>query len=80
MIIQQLKELLLWCTVINAGILIYWWIMFMLAHNFVFRLHSKWFNISVEKFDVIHYQSIVLYKLAIILFNLVPYIALTIIT
>jgi hypothetical protein len=80
MSIEQLREVLAWCTVINFGILIYWWLMFMLAHNFVYRLHGKWFKIPVEKFDAIHYKTMAFYKLAIILFNLVPYIALTIVT
>ncbi len=80
MSIEQVREVLVWCTVINFGILIYWWLMFMLAHDFVYRLHGKWFKIPVEQFDAIHYKAIAFYKLAIILFNLVPYIALTIVT
>ncbi len=80
MSIEQIQEFLGWCTVINFGILIFWWLMFMLAHDFVYRLHSKWFKIGVPEFDAIHYKAIAFYKLSIILFNLVPYIALSIIT
>jgi len=80
MSIDQVRELLAWCTVINFGILIFWWLMFILAHDFVYRLHSRWFKIPIEEFDSIHYKAIAFYKLSIILFNLVPYIALSIIT
>jgi hypothetical protein len=80
MSIEQLREVLAWCTVINFGILIFWWLMFILAHDFVYRLHSRWFKIPIEEFDSIHYKAIAFYKLSIILFNLVPYIALSIIT
>ena len=80
MSIEQVREVLAWCTVINFGILIYWWLIFMLAHDFVYRLHSKWFKIPVEEFDSIHYKAIAFYKLAVFLFNLVPYIALSIVT
>lgn len=80
MSIDQVREVLAWCTVINFGILIFWWIMFMLAHDFVYRLHTKWFKIPVEEFDSIHYKAIAFYKLAVFLFNFVPYIALSIVT
>ena len=80
MSIEQIREFLGWCTVINFGILIFWWLMFMLAHDFVYRLHSKWFKIEAAEFDAIHYKSMAFYKLAIFLFNLVPYIALSIVS
>jgi len=39
-------------------------------------VHSRWFHLSVEQFDALHYAGMALYKLGILLFNLVPYIAL----
>jgi len=33
----------------------------------------------VEKFNTIHYEAIALYKLGILIFNLVPYLALRIV-
>jgi hypothetical protein len=41
--------------------------------------HSQWFHLSREQFDAVHYAGMALYKLGILLFNLVPYIALHII-
>ena len=80
MSIEQIREVLLWCTVINFVVLIYWWLVFMLAHDFVYRFHGRWFKIPIEEFDAIHYKGMAFYKLGIILLNLVPYIALTIVT
>jgi hypothetical protein len=45
----------------------------------MYRFHSKWFKISVEKFDDIHYSGMAFFKIAIFLFNLVPYLALRIV-
>jgi len=42
-------------------------------------VHSKWFNLSVDKFDAIHYSGMALFKIGIFLFNLVPYLALRIV-
>jgi hypothetical protein len=36
-------------------------------------------NLSVETFDAIHYSGMVLFKIGILLFNLVPYFALRIV-
>lgn len=42
-------------------------------------LHSQWFHLSREQFDAVHYADMALYKLGILLFNLIPYIALRIV-
>jgi hypothetical protein len=79
MTIDAIRQALLWCFVINMGILLWWFLFFMLAHGFMYKMHSKWFRISVEKFDAVHYLSMAVFKLLIFVFNLVPFIALSII-
>lgn len=69
-----------WSTVINFGLLMWWFLWLLFAHDFVYRMHSKWFKVSVEKFDAIHYAGIAFYKITIIVFNVAPYLALQIIT
>jgi hypothetical protein len=72
-------QFLLWCTVINYGVLLVWFIFFALLHDRVFRLHSLWFRLHMEQFDMLHYGSMAVFKIGIILFNLVPLIALCIV-
>ncbi|MGB2692746.1 MAG: DUF6868 family protein [Thermodesulfobacteriota bacterium] len=79
MTVEIIRSFLGWCSVINVGVLIFWWLFFTLAHGFVYRFHGKWFKLSVEKFDAIHYMSMAFFKISIILFNIVPYIALRIV-
>jgi hypothetical protein len=79
MSIAMVREALLWCTVINYGVLIVWFLFFLLAHDWMHGLHSRWFHLSVEQFDALHYAGMALYKIGILLFNLVPYIALRIV-
>ena len=80
MTVDTLREFLGWCSVINIALLLYWWLLFMLAHDWVYRLHTKWFKLSPEKFDGLHYSAMAFYKLIVIVFNIIPYIALRIIT
>jgi hypothetical protein len=70
------RKALLWCAVINYGVLLVWWLFFMLAHDWIYGFHNRWFHLSVEQFDALHYAGMALYKIGILLFNLVPYIAL----
>ena len=41
--------------------------------------YGRWFHLSVEQFDVMHYAGMALFKIGILLFHLVPYIALQIV-
>lgn len=79
MTIDTLREMLLWCFVINFGILLWWFLFFTFAHDWVYRFHGKWFKLSRDQFDAIHYAGIAFFKICIFVFNLVPYIALHIV-
>ena len=72
-------HVLLWCAVVNYGVLLCWFLAFRFAHGWMYRLHGRWFRISIEQFDAIHYAAMAIYKIGILLFNLVPYVALRIV-
>jgi hypothetical protein len=74
--INEIKDALLWCVVINYGILFVWFGVFVFAYDWLNRMHTRWFKLSVETFDAIHYAGMATYKLGIILLNLVPLLAL----
>ena len=78
--IESITEFLLWCTIINYGILLIWFLFFAFCRDFIYRLHSVWFNISQQNFDTIHYTGMAIYKIGIILFNMVPLLVLYMIT
>jgi hypothetical protein len=77
--IMNLEAFLLWCFIINYSILLVWFLMIVFAKDFIYKIHTKWFDISKEKFDSINYMLMGFYKLSIFIFNLVPYIAIQII-
>ena len=78
MTLELVRSTLMWCTVINFGLLIVWFVGFLVARDWIRRLHGTWFKLSEESFDVIHYAAMAIFKLLIIVFNLVPYVALLI--
>ena len=79
MTIEIIRDALGWCSLINIGILLWWLLILTFAHDWIYRFHGKWFTLSKETFDTVHYAGIAFYKLSIILFNIVPYIALRIV-
>jgi len=42
----------------------------------MYRIAGAWFHLPPEQFDAINFAGILFYKVAIILFNIVPCIAL----
>jgi len=77
--IEVVRNALLWCTVINYGFLIFWVVLYALAHAQLHRLWGCWFRLTSEQFDALNFAGMMLYKLGIILFNLVPYVVLVIV-
>ena len=80
MTIATLRDLLFWSAMINIGLLLWWLLFFIFAHDFIYRMHSRWFKISGETFDAIHYGGMAFYKICIFIFCIVPYITLLIIS
>jgi hypothetical protein len=78
MALEEIRAFLGWCTLINWVILFIWWAMIGLARDWVQGIHGKWFKIPEDRFDEIHYRGFLYFKVAVILFNFTPYLALRI--
>jgi len=79
MTIEVIRAALGWCSIINMGLLLWWFLIFTFAHDWVYRFHGKWFKLPVETFDAIHYAGISFFKIAVFVFNIVPYFVLRIV-
>lgn len=73
---NEIRDVLLWCVGINYAVLLVWFGAFVYSHDLMYRLHTRWFKLTVETFDAIHYLSMAVYKIGVILLNLVPLAAL----
>ncbi|MDF3036466.1 MAG: putative rane protein [Paucimonas sp.] len=74
--VSELKEFFFWSAAINYGVLLVWFAVFVFAHEWVYRMHTRWFRLSVETFDALNYLGVAVYKIGIMLLNLTPLIAL----
>ena len=73
---DTLKEILLYSLAFNYSILLVWFGVFCFAHDWMYRLHSRWLSFSTQTFDTLHYAGMSVYKIGIILLNIAPLVAL----
>ncbi|MFC4762887.1 DUF6868 family protein [Dyella koreensis] len=71
-----IKDVLIWCVVLNYIILLAWAGVFIFARDWMYRIHGRWFKLSDGAFDAIHYGGMAVYKIGIILFNLIPLVSI----
>jgi hypothetical protein len=77
--LHLLTAFFMWCTIINGGILILWAAFCAFAPDLVYRLQSKWFPIPREVYNPVIYSFLGLFKIFVLVFNVVPYVALLIV-
>ena len=76
--LQSLTTFLGWCSVINLIALCIASLALILAQNLIAGIHSRMFDVSKENLSLIYIQYMSNYKIAIVMLNLVPYLALRI--
>ncbi len=77
--VSTIRAFFMWCTIINAGLLIISFLICAFAGDFVYKMHGKLFQMPRETFNAIWYSFLGLYKVIVITFNLIPFIALSIV-
>ena len=73
---ETLTTFLGWCTAINFGMLLVASIMLAFMRGGMSKIHGKMFELSEVDLSRAYFQYLAQYKIAIFVFNLVPYVAL----
>ena len=77
--VDTLQAALGWASLLNLGLLLFWFAMFMIAHDWIYSVHKRWFEMSEERFNSAHYLMMGFYELTIFVVLLGPYLALRIV-
>lgn len=77
--INTLQTFFMWCTIINAIILIGSSMILMFASDWVYQFHNRFINVPKETYKTVFYSFIAFYKILWLAFNLTPWLALLII-
>jgi len=76
---DTLQEFLLGSLLVNAGIYMLSLVGVLSLRGFMCKIHAKLFGIGEETANTVMYLYLAMYKLFLIVFNLVPWIAIQII-
>ncbi|KFZ37886.1 hypothetical protein HR45_08560 [Shewanella mangrovi] len=80
MSLTQLVDFFQWMTLINVGLLMFSALMVSSFKSLIFRFHGQMFGLAPEQISLVLYGFLGTYKLLIFVFNLVPYLAMLIIS
>ena len=78
--IKILRRFLGWCTLIDYVILMLWFVLFVFARSWLVGISGGWYGISESTVIAMSLGGIGLFKLGVLMFNLVPYAALRIVS
>lgn len=68
--------ILIRCFMGGMALLVAWFAWFVFWGDWIYQVHSKWFQISRQAFDAIHYAGMAITKIMILLCFLFPWIAI----
>lgn len=60
----------------NLALLLLWSLVFITAHDWMYGMNARWFNISIHEFDLLNYGLIGFLKIINIAFFLFPYLSI----
>ena len=78
-LLEAAAGILLRCFILAFCLMWLWFIFFLVAKDWAYSIHSKWFELSRLDFDLMLYQSMALFKMATLLFFLLPFISIKLI-
>ncbi len=76
--LETIARFLGWCSVINAGILCVAALAIALGRDSISKIHGKIFGLDDAELARAYFQYLAQYKIAIFVFNIVPYFAVRI--
>ena len=74
--LQALATILLRSFIFGLAFLLLWFLLYLITPDWMFELSARWFNVGKRDFDLINYFGMGFFKISIILFFLVPYLAI----
>ena len=73
-----ITEFFMWCSIINVSIIFISVIVFSLFSNFSYKNNKNLFSGNQIEFKKVIYTILLYYKVLVIVFNIVPFLVLTI--
>jgi hypothetical protein len=79
MSLALVRDFFLWCTILNGGLLMFSFVMCITLGDTIGQIHSRVFGVPPETVRVVVYAFVLSYKIVVLTFNLIPWLALVIV-
>ncbi len=76
--VGTLRWFFFWCAIFNFFILGGFFLGFIFSGDMIYSFHRKWFTLDRDAFNTVMYFFLGIYKILILVFNFVPWLALLI--
>ncbi|NOQ31116.1 MAG: hypothetical protein GQ570_08350 [Helicobacteraceae bacterium] len=76
--IEMLTEFFGWCSLINIGMLIFYSIVITVFLEMLLKIHMSLLKLDRKYLQEAYFKYLAQYKIVVIIFNIVPYIVLKI--
>ncbi|MHC4251035.1 MAG: DUF6868 family protein [Planctomycetota bacterium] len=77
--LDQLTRIFMWMTIINVAVLILSSVLVMVLRKTMCRTHARLFGITEEQVALAAYGYLGAYRLLVLVFNIAPYVALSLV-
>jgi hypothetical protein len=77
--LELIRTVLGWCTLFDIVILFVWWGAMCGFGGMIHRLHGRFFKLTREQFDAIHYALMGVFKMGALLLHMIPWLVLHIV-
>ena len=77
---ESVSKVLLRCWIFGFVFVSFWFLLYILAGDIVYRLHGNWFGLSRHELEVIFYCGMGLSKLLVIEIFFIPWLAIQLVS
>ena len=74
--LQTLGAMLARSFLLGLAFLLLWFLLYLIAPDWMFKMNARWFNIDKRSFDLINYFGMGFVKISILVFFFFPYLAI----
>ena len=78
-LLDVLAGVFLRCFVLAVCLLLFSFVFYLLAGDWAYSIHSRWFQLTRHDFDLMYYYVMAFMKIASFLFFLFPYVSIKLI-
>jgi len=71
---ETIEKITIRCFFIGLAFVLIWFL-FCVSGDWMYEIHSKWFELSKHELALINYSGLMFAKVCVFLFFLIPYIA-----